>query len=105
MHITDRKNFCNLAGLRLQLSTCCWCGSDTARVGDGTWQRPPFTCDGCGIERGRLEEQVQRFILEFIKLIGRPTSPIKITEPLLQPFGAPATASTAAPVNAKLDGD
>jgi hypothetical protein len=94
----------NLAGLRIKLNSRCWCGCNTARIAESQWRNAPLCCDGCDIERGRLNETTQRFITEFIKLIGRPTSPIEITEPSLQPSGATAATSSSAPTNAKTHG-
>jgi hypothetical protein len=66
-----------LAGLRFKLQPCR-CKCDAARIADGQWKNLPLCCERCGRERGRLNDATQHFLGEFIKLLGRPTSPIEI---------------------------
>jgi hypothetical protein len=92
----------DLAGLRIMLNNPCRCGCSTARVTAGQWQNTPFCCDDCGIERGRLDDMTQHFIREFIKHLGRPTSPIELRhqnyiETSSQPPGAGAQIQSPAP--------
>lgn len=70
----------DLAGLRIKLHPCRACKCDTARIVGGEWRTTPFVCEQCGRERGRLNEMTQHFIGEFIKLFGRPSSPIEIRQ-------------------------
>ena len=70
-----------LIGLRIKLLAPCVCKKcDTARIIGGEWRATPFVCELCGRERGRLNDVTQHFIREFIKLFGRPTSPIEIRQ-------------------------
>lgn len=93
----------DLVGLRFKLRTPCrFCRCDAACVGNGQWKNLPLCCEQCDRERGRLTYGTQRFIHEFIKLCGRPTSPIEIRqsnyiETSLQPSGAGAETDATAP--------
>jgi len=90
-----------IVGLRIKLSPCR-CRCDIARVVRGEWLNVPFACEGCGIERGRLNYATITFIRRAVELWGRPTSPIELKhgnyiETAPQPSGAGAEARSIAP--------
>jgi hypothetical protein len=84
-------------GLRAKLSPCPACGCITARVVQAVLVKRTLRCERCNLLRGELTYAAQRFIRDFIKFFGRPTSPIEIREPLLRPPGAGAATSSPAP--------
>jgi hypothetical protein len=84
-------------GLRAKLSPCPACGCVTARFVQAALVKRPLRCERCNLPRGELTYGTQRFIRDFIKFFGRPTSPIEIREQLLRPPGASAATSSPAP--------
>ena|SRR5262249_33257328 len=84
-------------GMRVKLRPCRSCGCISAHIvkGEGI---TPLACDSCGIERGHLDHETQRFLRDFIAIFGRPTSPIEIKQTSLQPSGAGAETSPLAPI-------
>jgi len=67
-----------IAGLRIKLSSPCCCHCDIAHIVRGEWLNVPFACEGCGIERGRLNYATVTFLRRTVEIWGRPTSPIQL---------------------------
>jgi hypothetical protein len=67
----------DLTGLRVRLRPCRACGCISAAI----IKNNAIACESCGRKRGKVDDDVQRFLRDLIAHFGRPTAPIEIRPP------------------------